>query len=140
VVLLSYVAVALDRVEPIDPGVFQAWPRPESRQAARPLRLLPRLRGGLGGGAVNIRNRSYTVAAEVDLQTPEAAGVLFSHGRKFGGHSLYLKDGRLKYVHNVGGIVEQMVRRRHHQAGIVDVSGERYIDLEKEAVAMMSRE
>jgi hypothetical protein len=140
VVLLSYVAVALDRVEPIDPGVFQAWPRPESRQAARPLRLLPRLRGGLGGGAVNIRNRSYTVAAEVDLQTPDAAGVLLSHGRKFGGQSLYVKDGRLKYVHNVGGIVEQMVRRRHHQAGIVDVSGERYIDLEKEAVAMMSRE
>ena len=59
--------------------------------------------------AVNIRNRSYTIAAEVDVQTPEAAGVLFSHGCRFGGHSLYIKDRRLKYVYNFCGIVEQMV-------------------------------
>jgi arylsulfatase A-like enzyme len=59
--------------------------------------------------AVNIRNRSYTIAVEVDVQTPEAAGVLFSHGCKFGGHSLYVKDRRLKYVYNFCGIVEQMV-------------------------------
>jgi arylsulfatase A-like enzyme len=59
--------------------------------------------------AVNIRNRSYTIAAEVDIQTPEAGGVLFAHGCKFGGHSLYVKDGTLKYVYNFCGITEQMV-------------------------------
>jgi arylsulfatase A-like enzyme len=59
--------------------------------------------------AVNIRNRSYSIAAEVDVQTPEAGGVLFAHGCKFGGHSLYVKDGKLKYVYNFCGIVEQMV-------------------------------
>ena len=30
--------------------------------------------------AVNIRNRSYTIAVEVDVETPDAEGVLFSHG------------------------------------------------------------
>ena len=31
--------------------------------------------------AVNIRNRSYTITAEVDITDPKASGVLFSHGR-----------------------------------------------------------
>jgi arylsulfatase A-like enzyme len=49
---------------------------------------------------VNIRRRSYTVAAGVQLDTPEAEGVLFAHGGVAGGHSLYVKDGRLHYVYN----------------------------------------
>jgi arylsulfatase len=59
--------------------------------------------------AVNIRNRSYTIAAEVDLHGPDANGVLFSHGAKFGGHALYVKDGKLKYVYNFCGLAEHMV-------------------------------
>jgi arylsulfatase len=59
--------------------------------------------------AVNIRNRSYTIAVDVDVQTPEAQGVLFSHGARFGGHSLYIKDRKLKYVYNYVGLNEQMI-------------------------------
>jgi arylsulfatase len=59
--------------------------------------------------AVNIRNRSYTIAAEVSVDTPEAAGVLFSHGARFGGHSLYIKDGTLKYAYNFVGQLDQVV-------------------------------
>jgi arylsulfatase len=59
--------------------------------------------------AVNVRNRSYTIAAEVNVETPEAEGVLFSHGAKFGGHSLYIKDGKLKYAYNFVGMFEQKV-------------------------------
>jgi len=50
--------------------------------------------------APNIRNRSYTVAVEVDVESPEAGGVLFSQGSRFGGHALYVKDGKLVYVYN----------------------------------------
>ena len=50
--------------------------------------------------APNIRNRSYTIAAEVEIETPEAGGVLFSQGSRFGGHALYVTDGKLKYVYN----------------------------------------
>jgi arylsulfatase A-like enzyme len=50
--------------------------------------------------APNIRNRSYTIAAEVEIETPEAGGVLFSQGSRFGGHTLYVNDGRLVYVYN----------------------------------------
>jgi hypothetical protein len=59
--------------------------------------------------AVNIRNRSYSIAAEVDVESPDAHGVLFSHGARFGGHSLYVKDGKLKYVYNFVGSNEQTI-------------------------------
>jgi arylsulfatase len=57
----------------------------------------------------NIRNRSYTIAVEVTIDTEEAGGVLFSQGARFGGHALYVKDGKLKYVYNFVGLEEQVV-------------------------------
>jgi arylsulfatase len=50
--------------------------------------------------AVNIRRRSYTIAAGATLDSAEAEGVLFAHGGVGGGHSLYLQGGRLHYVYN----------------------------------------
>jgi arylsulfatase len=59
--------------------------------------------------APNIRNRSFTVAVEVTIDTEEAGGVLFAQGARFGGHALYIKDRKLKYVYNFVGLQEQMV-------------------------------
>jgi arylsulfatase len=56
-----------------------------------------------------IRNRSYAVAVEVKIDSPEASGVLFSQGSRFGGHALYLKDGKFRYVYNWVGEFEQIV-------------------------------
>lgn len=55
------------------------------------------------GVAVNIRGRSYKVIADVDL-TDKASGVIFAHGSRFGGHSLFIKDRKLCYVYNFLGI------------------------------------
>jgi hypothetical protein len=57
--------------------------------------------------AVNIRNRSYTVAAQVDIADGAAEGVLFAHGSLFGGHSLYVKNNRLHYAYDFVGDFEQ---------------------------------
>ena len=59
--------------------------------------------------APNIRNRSYTVAVEVNIDTEDAEGVLFAQGSRFGGHALYVKDRKLKYVYNWVGQFEQIV-------------------------------
>jgi arylsulfatase len=59
--------------------------------------------------APNIRNRSYTVAVEVTIDTEEASGVLFAQGSRFGGHALYIKGRKLKYVYNFAGINEQII-------------------------------
>ncbi len=53
--------------------------------------------------AVNIRGRSYKIIADVIIDEG-AEGVLFAHGSRFGGHSLFLKDDRLVYVYNFLGI------------------------------------
>jgi arylsulfatase len=53
--------------------------------------------------AANVRNRSYSIAVEVEVESPDAEGVLFSHGAAFGGHALYVKDRKLKYVYNFVG-------------------------------------
>jgi arylsulfatase A-like enzyme len=59
--------------------------------------------------APNIRNRPYTIAVEVDIDADDAGGVLFAHGARFGGHDLYVKDRKLKYVYNFVGDTEQIV-------------------------------
>jgi arylsulfatase len=59
--------------------------------------------------AVNIRNRSFTIGALVDLPGKDASGVLFAQGALFGGHALYIKDNRLHYVNNFVGMMEQKV-------------------------------
>lgn len=55
------------------------------------------------GVAVNIRGKSYKIVANTDISA-QAQGVIFAHGSRFGGHVLFIKDGRLHYVYNFLGI------------------------------------
>ncbi len=59
--------------------------------------------------AVITRNRSYAIRAEVEIPPSGAEGVIFAHGSRFGGHALYVKDGRLHYNYNWLGIIEQKI-------------------------------
>ncbi len=56
------------------------------------------------GVAVNVRGRSYKILADVEITDPNARGVIFAHGSRFGGHSLFIKDKKLHYVYNFLGI------------------------------------
>jgi arylsulfatase len=56
----------------------------------------------------SIRGRSYKFAVEVNLGD-DPDGVLFANGSRFGGHSLYVKDGKLKYANNFIGLQEQII-------------------------------
>jgi arylsulfatase len=53
--------------------------------------------------AANVHGVSYKVLAEVDL-TPDTEGVIFAAGSRFGGHSLFIKDGQVTYAYNFLGI------------------------------------
>ncbi|MDL2075354.1 arylsulfatase [Streptomyces sp. GXMU-J15] len=53
--------------------------------------------------------RSYTIAAGVELGSPDAEGVLYAHGGVAGGHSFYVKDHRLHYAYNWVGTKLQVV-------------------------------
>lgn len=59
------------------------------------------------GVAVNVRNRSYKILANVEISDPDAGGVIFAHGSRFGGHALFIKDRKLHYVYNFLGIAPE---------------------------------
>ncbi|MGI8970751.1 MAG: sulfatase/phosphatase domain-containing protein, partial [Dehalococcoidia bacterium] len=56
--------------------------------------------------APDIKNRSYSITAEVEVPEGGAEGVLIAQGDNCGGYALYLKDGHLVHDYNFVG--------RHH--------------------------
>ena len=59
--------------------------------------------------APDVRSRSYTIEAHVEIDEQGADGVLISHGDATSGYSLYVKDGHLVHDLNIGGS-HQIVR------------------------------
>jgi arylsulfatase len=53
---------------------------------------------------VDIKNKSFAVTSEVDVPADGAEGVIIAQGGRFGGWSLYAKNGRAKFHYNVLGI------------------------------------
>ena len=51
--------------------------------------------------AANVKNRSHTITAEVEIPPEGAEGVLLSVGSRFGGFVLYVKDRRLRFDYNL---------------------------------------
>ncbi|VTR75367.1 arylsulfatase [Cellulomonas hominis] len=55
---------------------------------------------------VSIKNRSFSVTAEVDVRPGGAEGVLIAQGGRFGGWAVHVVGGRLTFTYNVLGIQE----------------------------------
>ena len=53
---------------------------------------------------INIKNRSHTITAEVQVPEGGAKGVILSQAGRFGGWSLYMKEGRPVYTYNWLGL------------------------------------
>jgi arylsulfatase len=53
--------------------------------------------------AVNIKNRSHSITAEAVIPPGGAEGVLLASGGRFGGFSLYVQGGKLRYAYNFLG-------------------------------------
>ncbi|MDB5397309.1 MAG: arylsulfatase family protein [Rhodospirillales bacterium] len=54
--------------------------------------------------APNTRNRSFAVAADVEVPAEGAEGVLVAHGNRFGGYSLYMLNGKLVFCYDFGDL------------------------------------
>ena len=55
---------------------------------------------------VNVKNKSFSVTAEIEVPEGGAEGVIIAQGGRFGGWAVYVKEGRAKFVYNVLGIHE----------------------------------
>jgi arylsulfatase len=53
---------------------------------------------------VSIKNRSFSVTAEIMVPAGGANGVIIAQGGRFGGWGVYCKDGTLTFVYNLLGI------------------------------------
>ena len=53
--------------------------------------------------APKVLNRPHSITADVEIPEQGAEGVLLSQGTAAGGYSFYVKDGKLRYVHNYVG-------------------------------------
>jgi hypothetical protein len=53
---------------------------------------------------INTKNRSHTITAEITIPKGGANGVILSQAGRFGGWSLYVKDGKPMYTYNYAGL------------------------------------
>jgi arylsulfatase A-like enzyme len=53
---------------------------------------------------INCKNRSHNITADLEIPTGGANGVILAQAGKFGGWSLYLKDGKPTYAYNFLGL------------------------------------
>lgn len=59
------------------------------------------------GGGVELPHRSFSLTADLHIDDPDAAGVIYSLGARFGGHVLLVREGRIRYLYNWLGQLEQ---------------------------------
>ena len=71
---------------------------------------------------LNVKNRSHTITAEVEVSAGKTDGVIVAQGGRFAGWSLYVKDNAAKYVHNWFDADYYYVGGDTNGDGIVDMS------------------
>ena len=77
--------------------------------------------GGMGqlseNCVLNIKNKSHSVTAVIEVPKSGAEGVIVAQGGNIGGWSLYAKGGKLKYCYNLAGHPLFLRRGREPPAG-----------------------
>ena len=68
------------------------------------LTLYEGMEGMLENTFMNIKNRSSKITAELDIPAGGANGAILAQGGRFGGWSLYMKDGKPAYTYNFLGL------------------------------------
>jgi arylsulfatase len=59
--------------------------------------------GMMENAFINVKNRSHSITAEVEVPSGGANGVVIAQAGRFAGWSLYFTDGKPAYVHNFIG-------------------------------------
>jgi arylsulfatase A-like enzyme len=97
------------RVLPIDDRMLERMNaktagRPDLMDGRKSLSLYEGMKGMSENVFINIKNTSHTITAELQIPDGGANGVILAQGGRFGGWSLYLKDGKPTYTYNWVGL------------------------------------
>jgi arylsulfatase len=101
-------------VYPIDDRVIERTNakiagRPDIMKGRTSLTLYDGMNGMLENTFINVKNKSKTITAEVVIPAGGANGVLLTQGGRFGGWSLYMKNGIPAYTYNFLGLSRDVV-------------------------------
>ena len=88
----------IERVNPALAG------RPDLMDGRTSLTLYDGMNGMLENTFINVKNMSKTITAELEIPDGGANGVILAQGGRFGGWSLYMKDGKPAYTYNYLGL------------------------------------
>jgi arylsulfatase len=88
-------------IERMDPSIAG---RPDLMGTRTSLTLYPGMAGMMENTFINVKGRSKTITADVQIPPGGANGVILAQGGRFGGWSLYMKDGKPTYVYNWVGL------------------------------------
>jgi len=96
-------------VLPLDDRVFErldpaAMGRPDLMAGRKAMTLAEGMTGMMEGVFPNVKNRSKTITAEIEVPASGGNGTLIAQGGRFGGWSLYVKDGVPAYAYNFLGL------------------------------------
>ena len=83
--------------------------RPDVLGDRKSLTLYEGMQGMLENTFMNIKNRSSKITAELEIAAGGASGAILSQGGRFGGWSLYMKDGKPAYVYNFLGLARYTI-------------------------------
>jgi arylsulfatase A-like enzyme len=93
-------------VERVNPALAG---RPDLLGDRTSLTLYDGMSGMLENTFINVKNQSKTITAEIEIPEGGANGVILAQGGRFGGWSLYMKDGRPVYTYNYLGLARYTV-------------------------------
>ena len=74
--------------------------RPDLMGDRKSLTVYEGMTGMMEDAFINVKNRSHTITAEVEIPKGGGEGVILCQGGRFAGWSLYMKDGKVSFVHN----------------------------------------
>ncbi len=78
--------------------------RPDLVAGRTSLRVYEGMTGMSENVFINTKNRSHAITAEVEIPEGGARGVILAQAGRFGGWSLYVKDGKPAYTYNWLGL------------------------------------
>jgi arylsulfatase A-like enzyme len=87
--------------------------RPDILGGRKSLTLYPGMQGMLENTFINIKNQSLTITAELENSNGKANGSIISQGGRFGGWSLYMKNGKPAYTYNFLGLKRYTIAAPH---------------------------
>jgi len=110
-VSLWWIEAGKYKVLPIDGSVFErsAAERPQLTKDRSQYVYYPDLSVVSFASAPKVNNRPHSITADVTIPKGGAEGVLLAQGGVAGGYVLYVKAGKLHYIHNYLGLHEYKV-------------------------------